>query len=103
MYGTVLCRSASAGFRVVASIHSLFPIVHAVDGYMRHAFPLDELDPIHCRGRTADPDRRNINVNDALGNYSLTLIDSLDTLALMGNKTAFWSGVTDVIRKCLRV
>ena len=31
----------------------------------------------------------NINVNDALGNYSLSLIDSLDTLALMGNWSEF--------------
>ena len=65
---------------------------------MRHAFPLDELDPIHCRGRTADPDIRNININDALGNFSLTLIDSLDTLAVMGNASEFWRAVNNVIR-----
>lgn len=48
------------------------------------AFPLDELDPVHCTGRGVDRDNpENINVNDVLGNYSLGLIDSLDTIALM--------------------
>jgi hypothetical protein len=32
---------------------SLF--THSYDGYMKHAFPLDELDPIHCVGRGVDP------------------------------------------------
>jgi mannosidase alpha-like ER degradation enhancer 1 len=64
---------------------------------MQHAFPLDELDPIHCIGRTADSDPENININDVLGNYSLTLIDSLDTLAIMGNRSEFWKAVDSVI------
>lgn len=29
----------------------------AYDGYMKYAFPLDELDPIHCVGR--GPDHEN--------------------------------------------
>nr|CAD1841703.1 unnamed protein product [Ananas comosus var. bracteatus] len=45
---------------------------HAFDGYMQHAFPLDELRPLTCKGE------------DTLGGYALTLIDSLDTLALLG-------------------
>eukprot|EP00039_Didymoeca_costata_P008846 m.117669 g.117669 ORF g.117669 m.117669 type:complete len:532 (-) comp14256_c0_seq1:67-1662(-) len=67
------------------------------DNYMRHAFPLDELDPIHCTGRGVDPDASNININDVLGNYSLTLVDSLDSLAILGNKTEFWKAVRLVI------
>ena len=27
------------------------------DNYMKYAFPQDELDPIHCRGRGPDVDR----------------------------------------------
>ena len=27
------------------------------DNYMKYAFPKDELDPIHCRGRGPDVDR----------------------------------------------
>ncbi|KAK8709698.1 hypothetical protein V6N13_060707 [Hibiscus sabdariffa] len=45
---------------------------HAFDGYMEHAFPLDELRPLSCEGE------------DMLGGYALTLIDSLDTPALLG-------------------
>lgn len=53
------------------------------DNYMQHAYPDDELDPIHCRGRGPDVnDQTNINVNDALGNYQLTLVDALDSLAV---------------------
>ena len=67
-------------------------------GYLAHAFPLDELDPVHCVGRGVHPDAANINVNDVLGNYSLTLIDSLDTVAIMGNKTMFWDAVGMVLK-----
>ena len=48
---------------------------------MEHAFPLDELRPLSCTGV------------DTLGSYALTLIDSLDTIALMGNHTEFARGV----------
>ncbi|VDM70067.1 unnamed protein product [Strongylus vulgaris] len=56
------------------------------ENYMSHAFPADELDPIHCRGRGHDyGNPSNININDVLGDYSLTLIDSLDTLVVLGS------------------
>ncbi|XP_071723771.1 alpha-mannosidase I MNS4-like [Rutidosis leptorrhynchoides] len=54
---------------------------HAFNGYMDHAFPLDELRPLSCGGE------------DSLGGYALTLIDSLDTLALLGDKERFTSSV----------
>ncbi|XP_060555777.1 ER degradation-enhancing alpha-mannosidase-like protein 1 [Ruditapes philippinarum] len=60
------------------------------DNYMKHAYPKDELDPIHCTGRGPDHDNPlNININDVLGDYSLTLVDTLDTLVIMGNNTEF--------------
>jgi len=60
------------------------------DNYMKHAFPADELDPIHCRGRGPDRDHpENININDVLGDYMLTLVDSLDSLAVFGNASEF--------------
>lgn len=71
---------------------------HGYDNYMLHAFPLDELNPIDCCGRGPDyenPD--NININDVLGDYSLTLIDTLDTLAVMGNKSEFKRAVKLVV------
>jgi hypothetical protein len=59
---------------------------HGYDNYMTHAFPEDELRPLTCGPLTRD--RHNpahIEVNDVLGNYSLTLIDSLSTLAILAS------------------
>ena len=67
---------------------------HGFDSYMNYAYPLDELDPIGCKGRGPDLARpENININDVLGNYSLTLIDSLDTLAIIGDHKRFEQNV----------
>ena len=41
--------------------------------------------------------RDNININDVLGDYSLTLIDSLDTLAVLGDTEEFQRSVQRVI------
>ncbi|XP_045790083.1 alpha-mannosidase I MNS4 [Trifolium pratense] len=54
---------------------------HAFNGYMDNAFPLDELKPLSCSGE------------DTLGGYALTLIDSLDTLALLGDRERFVASV----------
>jgi hypothetical protein len=64
---------------------------------MKYAFPLDELNPLECSGRGPDHDNPdNININDVLGDYSLTLIDTLDTLALLGNSSGtFETSVPD--------
>nr|XP_033781962.1 ER degradation-enhancing alpha-mannosidase-like protein 1 isoform X2 [Geotrypetes seraphini] len=72
--------------------------VFGYDNYMRHAFPHDELNPIACQGRGPDAGNpSNLNINDVLGNYSLTLIDALDTLAIMGNSSEFQRAVKLVI------
>lgn len=52
---------------------------HAYDQYKRVAFPDDEVLPLSCRGQSYDhahPD--NGAVNDVMGDYQLTLVDSLD-------------------------
>jgi len=68
------------------------------DSYMKFAFPLDELASTSCRGRGPDyADASNLNINDVLGNYSVTLIDSLDTLAVMGDFAGFGDAVRLVI------
>ncbi|PFX25112.1 ER degradation-enhancing alpha-mannosidase-like protein 1 [Stylophora pistillata] len=68
------------------------------DNYMNFAFPKDELDPIHCRGRGPDYDNpSNININDVLGDFSLGLLESLGTLAVMGNSSEFKRAVQLVI------
>ncbi|ODQ66482.1 glycoside hydrolase, partial [Nadsonia fulvescens var. elongata DSM 6958] len=62
---------------------------HGWDNYFKHAFPLDELKPLSCIGLGPDPDPSNIGINDVLGGYALTLIDSLDMLPLMNRQDEF--------------
>ncbi|XP_061428164.1 LOW QUALITY PROTEIN: ER degradation-enhancing alpha-mannosidase-like protein 2 [Lethenteron reissneri] len=50
---------------------------HAYDNYMHNAMPFDELRPLTCDGQ------------DTWGRFSLTLIDALDTLLVLGNTTEF--------------
>ncbi|CAH2092190.1 unnamed protein product [Euphydryas editha] len=57
---------------------------HAYDSYLRYAYPYDELRPLSCDGL------------DTWGSYSLTLIDSLDMLVIMGNYTEF-NRVVDIV------
>lgn len=68
-----LCRSE------VASV-----FYHAYDGYLKHASGFDELKPLSCSG-----------VN-TWSSSSLTLIDALDTLAVLGNFSEF-RRVVDII------
>ncbi|KAL5314574.1 hypothetical protein ACEPPN_017215 [Leptodophora sp. 'Broadleaf-Isolate-01'] len=59
---------------------------HGFDNYMNVAFPEDELRPVTCVPLTRDSrNPRNVELNDVLGNYSLTLIDSLSTLAILAS------------------
>ena len=61
---------------------------HGYDNYMKYAFPEDELKPISCGPLTRDRSNpAHIELNDALGNYSLTLIDSLSTLAILASSS----------------
>eukprot|EP00004_Rigifila_ramosa_P021518 TRINITY_DN5748_c0_g1_i1.p1 TRINITY_DN5748_c0_g1~~TRINITY_DN5748_c0_g1_i1.p1 ORF type:complete len:796 (-),score=157.68 TRINITY_DN5748_c0_g1_i1:14-2224(-) len=57
---------------------------------MMHAFPLDELKPLSCRGRHRE---NRGSLDDHIGDYALTLVDSLSMLALLGNRTEFASRV----------
>ncbi len=53
---------------------------------MKHAFPEDELRPISCKPLSRDRSNpAHFELNDVLGNYSLTLIDSLSTLAILAS------------------
>ncbi|KAI9319623.1 glycoside hydrolase [Dichotomocladium elegans] len=69
------------------------------DNYIKYAYPADELNPILCHGRGSDKENPdNININDILGDYSLTLIDTLDTLAILGEQQEFERAVERVIK-----
>ena len=72
-------------------------IHHAYDNYMQKAYPGDELMPLSCKGRVRGVTSSRGDIDDALGNFAMTLIDSLDTLAVIGDLDRFESGVKRVI------
>jgi hypothetical protein len=68
---------------------------HAYNNYMKHAFPADELKPISCMGRHREG---RGTLDDVLGDFSLTLVDAADTLAVMQEWDAFEQAVWDITR-----
>lgn len=70
---------------------------HAYKNYMKHAYPFDELKPISCTARTRDPEDNRGTLDDVFTRNPLTLIDSLDTLAILGKWQDFRDGVKRVI------
>lgn len=96
---------------MLTSIHfsreTEYMFYHGFDNYMRYAFPEDELRPLTCAPLTRDREHpEDVGLNDALGNYSLTLIDSLSTLAILSSSPDsgpkawryFQDGVADLVR-----
>lgn len=62
---------------------------HGFENYIQHAFPEDELRPLSCKPLTRDrANPGHIELNDPLGNYSVTLIDSLSTLAILASASS---------------
>ena len=70
---------------------------HAFSNYMIHAYPADELMPLSCAGRVRGVTKSRGDIDDALGNFSLTLVDTLDTLYIMGKINDFDQAVHRVI------
>ncbi|XP_048469314.1 ER degradation-enhancing alpha-mannosidase-like protein 3 [Rhincodon typus] len=70
---------------------------HAYNNYMEHAYPADELMPLSCRGRIRGLEPSRGDVDDALGKFSLTLIDTLDTLVVLNKLDEFEDAVRKVI------
>jgi hypothetical protein len=56
--------------------------LHAFDSYMKYGFPYDEVRPLSCEARKYDQRERG-TLDDSLGGYMLTLVDSLDTLIIL--------------------
>ncbi|XP_041133736.1 ER degradation-enhancing alpha-mannosidase-like protein 3 [Polyodon spathula] len=71
---------------------------HAYQNYMDHAYPADELMPLTCRGRVRGLEPSRGDVDDALGKFSLTLIDTMDTLAVLNKPVEFEEAVRRVLR-----
>ncbi|KAK4689097.1 hypothetical protein P7C73_g1006, partial [Tremellales sp. Uapishka_1] len=57
--------------------------VHGYEGYMRYAYPADELRPLSCKPLGRSPDPNNFGINDIHANVSITLLDVLSTLPLI--------------------
>ncbi|XP_041098539.1 ER degradation-enhancing alpha-mannosidase-like protein 3 isoform X2 [Polyodon spathula] len=70
---------------------------HAYGSYMKYAYPADELMPLSCRGRVRGLEPNRGDVDDILGMFSLTLIDSMDTLVLLNRLDEFEEAVKKVI------
>ncbi|VDL69383.1 unnamed protein product [Nippostrongylus brasiliensis] len=71
--------------------------MHGYQSYMKHAYPADELMPLSCRGRIRGVTPSRGDVDDSLGNFSLTLIDTLDTLVVVGALDEFERAVKLVV------
>lgn len=71
---------------------------HAYRAYMENAYPADELMPLSCSGRWRGTEPGRGDIDDSLGNFSLTLIDTLDTLVVLGDLEEFEHAVKLVIR-----
>ena len=74
----------SHGERVTLRDEARAMFDHAYGSYMEHAYPLDELMPLSCKGRDWRHRDRG-TLDDPLGGYALTLVDSLDMLAVLGD------------------
>ena len=69
---------------------------HGFNSYMKHAYPWDELKPLSCSGRRWNQRERG-TLDDSLGGFSTTLVDSLDMFALIGDYAGFRKYVRMVI------
>ncbi|KAK0404440.1 hypothetical protein QR680_017456 [Steinernema hermaphroditum] len=75
--------------------HEMF--MHGYNSYMTYAFPHDELMPLSCKGRVRGVTPNRGDVDDAMGNFSLTLVDTLDTLVVVGEYDEFEKAVKLVV------
>lgn len=67
---------------------------HAWSSYTGFGLPADEVRPWTCDPLGPDPDITHVEKNDVLGNYSVTLVDSVDMLAIVGEDDLFRNAVS---------
>ncbi|KAH0840021.1 glycoside hydrolase [Lanmaoa asiatica] len=99
----ILARASTAGASVWTSQRKqMFRNVtrdlwyHGFDNYMSRGASL--LSPLSCTGRGPDWENpTNVALNDVSGNFSLTLIDVLDTLVVLDDPPGFQDAVKNVI------
>ena len=70
--------------------------IHGMEAWWLGANGADEVLPLSCTPRSKVREQRG-TLDDVLGNYSLTLVDAMDTYALMGAEDDFRHAVRTVI------
>lgn len=76
-------------------VHELFNF--AFENYLQYGYPYDEVKPISCAPKLRNfKNSEDLNTNDVLGNFSTTLIDSLTTIAVLGDRKMFLGAVKKV-------
>lgn len=68
---------------------------HAYNSYLS-AYPADEILPISCQARYRQGQDK-IEIDESIGNFSLTLVDSLDMLVVIGDFDEFEVALKKVI------
>ncbi|CAB4254431.1 similar to Saccharomyces cerevisiae YHR204W MNL1 Alpha-1,2-specific exomannosidase of the endoplasmic reticulum [Maudiozyma barnettii] len=59
----------------------------ALDNYLSKGYPYDEIRPLSCVPKTRNFGNLNdLVTNDVLGNFTITLLDSLTTIAVLGDR-----------------
>uniref|UniRef100_A0A673B9I8 alpha-1,2-Mannosidase n=1 Tax=Sphaeramia orbicularis TaxID=375764 RepID=A0A673B9I8_9TELE len=71
---------------------------HAYGSYMKYAYPADELMPLSCKGRVRGQEPNRGDIDDSLGKFSLTLIDTLDTLVVLNKLDEFENAVRKAVK-----
>lgn len=69
---------------------------HAYHSYI-NTYPADEILPISCQGRFRRADESS-DIDDSIGNFSLTLVDSLDMLVMIGDIDEFQMAIKKLIQ-----
>jgi mannosidase alpha-like ER degradation enhancer 3 len=93
LYAACLMLHAAAAADGVPPPHPTSLSVSA----QKYAYPADELMPLSCKGRIRGKTKGRGDIDDALGKFSLTLVDTLDSLVVMGFPNEFLHGVQLVI------
>ncbi|EPS44091.1 hypothetical protein H072_1934 [Dactylellina haptotyla CBS 200.50] len=95
-----LCMTDSHIKNLRREAHDMFH--HGYDAYYNFAFPADEIRPLSCAPLSRDNEPNNYALNDVMGNYSLTAVDSLSALAILSHTSdhsykLFWRTVKDLV------
>jgi hypothetical protein len=93
--GTVLAMSVGEKNHYRDEVKAMF--YHSYNSYMDHAYPWDELKPLSCEGRRWDRRERG-TLDDSLGGFSLTLVDTLDMLVVLDDYKEFKAATQRVLR-----